>query len=120
MGQQTEYITILLSALPALKVHLEGGESVPILQQVVDRGPYTSFQLFRGPYACKMTVGGSFRPETRFEPEGYLHSDPLTCFVGHVEADQALQLPTVQQILSMNEEVRHFHEQLWRKVESVS
>lgn len=118
-AQQREYLGVLLNGLPALVVDLEDGESVPILQQLVDRVPYTQFQLFRGPFACKLSAG-QLRPETMLEPEGYFRSDPLTCFAGYVYPDYALALPPVQQLLDWNEELRHLNKQQQQRVHAAT
>lgn len=108
-AQQCEYMQIMLNALPALVAELEGGESVPILEKVVDRVPYTKFQLFRGPYACKLT-SGVLRRETRLEPEGHFRDDPLAAFASRVNEDYALELPPTARLLEWNEELRFFNE----------
>lgn len=112
---QEQYMKVLLSGLPALEVDLEGNESVPILAKLVDHVPYTRFQLFRGPYACKLK-NGQLRPETVLEPEGFFRDDPLACFAGHVEDRYALELPSLQRVLEWNPEVRNLHETHQRHV----
>jgi len=107
--EQDSYIRVLLNALPALKVDLEGGASLPVLQELVDPMPYMRFQLLRGPYACKMKHG-KLAKDTQLAPEGYFRSDPLTYFAGYVNHDYALTLPSVEQLLAWNEEVRELHE----------
>jgi len=102
---QSHYMAAMLNALPAMKVELEDGTEIPILEEVVDRVPYMRFQLFRGPYACKLS-SGRFRRETELEPEGYFRGDPLAFFAGHVDLDYALELPALQQLLAWNEELR--------------
>jgi len=109
-AQQTEYMSVLFDALPAVVLDLEGGTSLPILDLLVDRHPYTRFQLFRGPRACKLK-DGSLRPETRLEAEVPFRDDPLAFFASRVNPDVALKLPTVQELLEKNEEVRQLHEQ---------
>jgi len=106
---QSEYIQVLLNALPLVTLDFEGGESVPILARVVDPAVYSKFQLFRGPYACKLK-SGLLRPETKLEPEDCFRSDPLAVFAGRIEQDYALELPPVSQLLRNNEVLRHHHE----------
>jgi len=106
--EQESYIRVLLNALPALKVELEGGTTFPVLQELVDPMPYMRFQLFRGPYACKLKHGLLAR-ETQLAPEGYFRSDPLTYFAGYVNHDYALTLPSVEELLAWNETVRELH-----------
>lgn len=108
-SHQAEYLPVLLSGLPALEVDLVGGISVPILDRVVDRVPYSRFQTLRGPYACKL-VGGQLLRETRLEPESLFRSDPLAAFAGLADSDYALELPPVELLLQENEELRHFYE----------
>merc|ERR1719401_165759 len=112
-------MSVLLAALPALVVDCEGGSSVPILGHLVDRVPYNSFQLFRGPYACKLS-GGRLVRETCLEPDSFFRNDPLTLFVGHVNPDNALQLLPVHELLSRNEELREHHTQHLQRMESVA
>mmetsp|Transcript_18530 Transcript_18530/g.58048 ORF Transcript_18530/g.58048 Transcript_18530/m.58048 type:complete len:480 (+) Transcript_18530:3-1442(+) len=105
---QEQYMRVILDGLPAFVVDLEGGESVEVLSKLVDRVPYSRFQLFRGPYACKLAAG-QLRRETSLEPESWFRGDPLTCFAGHVEPYYALDLPNVQRILEWNPELRDLH-----------
>jgi hypothetical protein len=112
---QTQYMSVLLSALPALVVDLEGQQSVKVLEVLVDRVPYTKFQLFRGPNACKLSLG-ELRRSTRLVPEEYFMGDPLTCFTGYVNKDYALQLPSLSHLLGSNEELRKYHERQIRRV----
>jgi hypothetical protein len=107
-AEQESYIKVLLNALPALKVDLEGGVSLPVLQELVDPMPYMRFQLFRGPYACKLRHG-RLAKDTQLAPEGYFRSDPLTYFAGYVNHDYALTLPSVEELLAWNEQVRELH-----------
>eukprot|EP00933_Yihiella_yeosuensis_P014273 TRINITY_DN12852_c2_g2_i1.p1 TRINITY_DN12852_c2_g2~~TRINITY_DN12852_c2_g2_i1.p1 ORF type:complete len:510 (+),score=62.77 TRINITY_DN12852_c2_g2_i1:50-1531(+) len=116
-GHQCLYMPALLSALPALVVDLEDNKSVPILEQLVDRVPYTRFQLFRGPYACKLKAGKLER-DSKLEPEGVFKSDPLACFASHVEPDYALQLPKLTDLLDWNEELRHYYENQHQRITS--
>mmetsp|Transcript_66544 Transcript_66544/g.187416 ORF Transcript_66544/g.187416 Transcript_66544/m.187416 type:complete len:498 (-) Transcript_66544:226-1719(-) len=109
-AEQREYMNVLLNALPLLKLDMDSGESVPILDHVVDRVPYSRFQLFRGPYACKVS-GGRFRPETCLEPEGHFRSDPLASFASRIDPDYKLQLAPLAQLLEGNPELRHAHQQ---------
>mmetsp|Transcript_130538 Transcript_130538/g.418556 ORF Transcript_130538/g.418556 Transcript_130538/m.418556 type:complete len:483 (+) Transcript_130538:93-1541(+) len=106
-AHQEEYIKVLLSALPALTVDMPDGSSLPLLEKLVDCVPYSRFQLFRGPYACKLKQG-QLRADTCLEPEGYFRSDPLAAFASHVDPGYALALPSVEQLLAENEELRHF------------
>lgn len=108
--EQARYMEVLFDGLPALEVKLEGGQSVPILKQVVDRVPYSRFQLFRGPYACKLSQG-RLRRDTQLDPEGHFRGDPLTIFAGHVVEEYALDIPLVEDLLARNDELRHLHEQ---------
>lgn len=116
--EQREYIAVILNALPALEVDLEGGESVPILARVVDRVPYSQFQLFRGPYACKLSRG-ELRADTCLEPEGHFRSDPLAYFASHTNPAYALPLPPISELLAENEEVRHYHTRHAERVAAV-
>lgn len=88
------------------------------MDQVVDKVPYMQFQLFRGPYACKFK-DGRFRPETSLEPESFFLGDPLTCFAGHVAPQHALPMASVETLLSQNDELRHFHSEHARRLETV-
>mmetsp|Transcript_116921 Transcript_116921/g.212751 ORF Transcript_116921/g.212751 Transcript_116921/m.212751 type:complete len:538 (+) Transcript_116921:68-1681(+) len=106
---QAEYVTVLMTALPALVAELDGGEEVPLLERLVDRVPYTKFQCFRGPYACKMK-DGELRPETQFVPESFFENDQRSCFASYVNRDWALELAPVNDLLQWNEELRHHHE----------
>lgn len=117
-GMQQEYMEVLLNALPALQVQLQGGESVPILNLVVDRAPYTQFQLLRGPWACKLS-GGKFRPETQLEPESHFRQDPLSCFASRVDTHYKLKLPPVDKLLDWNEELQHYHETQLQRIRAV-
>jgi hypothetical protein len=109
-GVQREYLSMLLSSLPALEVHLDDGKALPILEKLVDRAPYMPFQLFRGPYASKLS-GGRFRRETQLEPETIFNDDPLACFAGHVDKAYALDLLPPAQLLDLNEELKHWHKE---------
>eukprot|EP00931_Biecheleriopsis_adriatica_P075415 TRINITY_DN49282_c0_g1_i1.p1 TRINITY_DN49282_c0_g1~~TRINITY_DN49282_c0_g1_i1.p1 ORF type:complete len:471 (-),score=82.66 TRINITY_DN49282_c0_g1_i1:73-1485(-) len=113
--QQSEYMPTLLAALPSLVVDLEGEESVPILDRLVDRVPYSKFQLFRGPLACKLKQG-ELRYDTRLEPEDFFISNELTCFAGHIDTDYSLELPPLAKLLEWNQELRHHHEKQSRRV----
>jgi len=113
--QQCEYLQVFLDALPLVTLDFEGGEKVPILARIVDPVPYTTFQLFRGPYACKL-ASGRLLPETRLEPEGYFRSDPLAAFAARVESDYALAFPPLAQLLNENEELRYHHETKWERI----
>lgn len=113
--QQCEYMPTILAALPSLVVDIEGEESVPVLERLVDRVPYTKFQLFRGPYACKLKQG-ELRYETRLEPEDYFRRDQLTCFAGYVDTDYALELPALSKLLEWNEELQICHEKQSQRV----
>lgn len=62
------------------------------LGQVVDRHPYSSFQLFRAPYACKLRASG-YAAETALEPEALPHGSELALFASHCDA--ALAAPLV-------------------------
>mmetsp|Transcript_53728 Transcript_53728/g.136321 ORF Transcript_53728/g.136321 Transcript_53728/m.136321 type:complete len:487 (-) Transcript_53728:68-1528(-) len=106
-AHQEEYIKVLLSALPALTVDMPDGSKLPLLEKIVDCMPYSRFQLFRGPYACKLKQG-QLMADTCLEPEGYFRSDPLAAFASHVDPGYALPLPSVEQLLAENEELRHF------------
>jgi len=53
---------------------------------------------------------GKLAKDTQLAPEGYFRSDPLTYFAGYVNDDYALTLPSVEQLLAWNEEVRELHE----------
>jgi len=108
--EQQEYMALLFSALSEVKFEIKDHGSIPILQQLVDRVPYTKFQLFRGPYACKISKG-RYRPETAFRPEGFFSNNPLACFVGYVNQDYRLPLLRPAQVLECNGEVRHHQEQ---------
>lgn len=101
---QQQYVPQLLSALRTVLIDF-GTESIPILEKLVDPIPYTKFQLFRGPFACKLKEG-TLLPNTRLEPDNYFRDDPLASFAGHTDFDYALQLPTMDQLLSVNEELR--------------
>jgi len=104
---QNEYLRIILDALPALEVEFEEGSCLAILEEVVDRVPYSCFQLLRGPYACK-TFDGYFRLDTMLEPEGRMfRDDPLTCFASRAERGYALQLPPPPKLLEWNADLRH-------------
>jgi len=107
-AEQDSYIKVLLNALPALKVDMEGGASLSVLQELVDPMPYMRFQLLRGPYACKLKHG-RLAKDTQLAPEGYFRSDPLAYFAGYVNHDYALTLPSVEELLAWNEEVRELH-----------
>lgn len=107
--EQAQYVTVLLTGLPALQVELEDGESIPILERLVDRVPYTKFQLFRGPYACKMK-DGEIRPETQFVPVSFFQNDQRSCFASYVDPDWALNLASVDELLQHNDELRSLHQ----------
>lgn len=110
-AEQSAYMKVLLTALPQLEVELEGGIRVPILEHVVDSVPYNQFQNFRGPYACKLK-DGTLRWETQLKPEsGYFDDSQLSSFASHVDRDQAKRLPSVDELLEFNPELRHFCEQ---------
>lgn len=117
-AQQKEYMAVLLNGLPALQVDLKSGESLPILDQVVDRVPYSKFQLLRGPYACKLK-DGLLHADTCLEPEGVFRSDPLAYFAGNVDQAYQLKLPSVSELLGWNEELRHFQEEQAQRVQRV-
>lgn len=106
-AQQREYMTLLLGSLRALKVEMDDGETETILETVVDRVPYMPFQLFRGPYACKLR-DGALRKETQFKPMNVFRGDELTWFAGHVNRSYALELASPEQLLEWNEELRHY------------
>lgn len=106
-AQQREYMTLLLGSLRALQVEMDDGETEPVLETVVDRVPYMPFQLFRGPYACKLK-DGVLREETQFKPLNVFRGDELTCFAGHVNRRYALELAPPEQLLEWNEELRHY------------
>lgn len=116
-AQQNEYTTALLAALPAMVLDLEGEESIQILDKLVDRVPYSRFQLLRGPFACKLK-DGALQPETLLEPQEYFRNDPLTCFAGYVNPDYTLALPPVQRLLECNEELRQIIEKHSERVTS--
>eukprot|EP00932_Pfiesteria_piscicida_P016178 SRR837773.3114.p1 GENE.SRR837773.3114~~SRR837773.3114.p1 ORF type:complete len:312 (+),score=53.83 SRR837773.3114:399-1334(+) len=106
---QSEYMSVMLSALSAVQVDRPDGSSKALLAELVDTAPYSPFQLLRGPYACKLKNGELDR-ESCLEPEGHFRSDPLAYFAGHVDAEYALPLPSVGNLLSVNEELRHYRE----------
>mmetsp|Transcript_33321 Transcript_33321/g.72755 ORF Transcript_33321/g.72755 Transcript_33321/m.72755 type:complete len:468 (-) Transcript_33321:471-1874(-) len=106
---QCDYMPVLLNALPALKVELEDGEMVPILDMVVDRVPYSQFQLFRGPWACKMK-DGLYREDSQLQPEEVFNEDPLSCFAGYVDPNIRLPLASITELLQWNDEVRSLNE----------
>merc|ERR1719409_613508 len=101
---------VLLTALPQLEVQLEGGIRVPILEHLIDPVPYTQFQNFRGPYACKLK-DGELRRETQFNPENYFAGSQLSCFASYADPDRALNLLSVSELLECNPELRHICEQ---------
>jgi hypothetical protein len=96
---------VLLSGLPALEVNHAGGERIPILERVVDHVPYTRFQNFRGPYACKHQ-DGQLRLETQLRPEVLFEQSELSGFAGHVDPSRALPLPSIDEMLTLNPELR--------------
>eukprot|EP00930_Biecheleria_cincta_P073788 TRINITY_DN61075_c0_g1_i1.p1 TRINITY_DN61075_c0_g1~~TRINITY_DN61075_c0_g1_i1.p1 ORF type:complete len:465 (-),score=58.58 TRINITY_DN61075_c0_g1_i1:51-1445(-) len=106
-AHQCEYISALLGALPALEVDLEGRMTVQVLDRLVDRVPYSKFQCFRGPYACKLKTG-ELCYDTRLEPEMFFHGDELTCFAGHVDSGYSLPLPKLSELLEWNKELKDF------------
>lgn len=109
--EQQLYMKVLLTALPKLEVELEGGMSIPILERVIDHVPYSAWQNFRGPYACKLK-DGSLRAETQLRPSsGYFEGCELSCFASYVDADRALALPDVSELLEWNPELSHYYEQ---------
>jgi len=114
-SEQDGYIKVLLDGLPALLIDLADGEHVPILAKLVDRVPYTRFQLFRGPHACKL-VSGQLRPETSLQPDKLFRDDPLTCFAGRTEPSYALELPSVQNVLDWNPEVSNLHKRHQQRI----
>jgi hypothetical protein len=67
-AHQQQYMKLLLPALSKLSVQLEDGEQIPILEKLVDHVPYTQFQNFRAPYACKLK-DGQLRSHTQLRPE---------------------------------------------------
>mmetsp|Transcript_13003 Transcript_13003/g.29514 ORF Transcript_13003/g.29514 Transcript_13003/m.29514 type:complete len:449 (+) Transcript_13003:74-1420(+) len=108
---QSRYMGVLLKALPALQVEAQVGsekKSIPILDQVVDKVPYMRWQHFRGPHACKLSEGVLVR-ESEFEPKLYFNDDPLANFVTYCNNDVALPLPSVEEMLEWNPEVKRFH-----------
>jgi len=108
---QQGYLPALLTALPALEVDIDDHETLPILQVVVDRVPYSKFQSLRGPYACKLK-DGELRTDTQLVPEdGFFQGDPLTCFAGYVDTSYALPMPPLSQLLAWNSEISDLHEQ---------
>lgn len=112
---QSEYMTALLAALPTLVVDLEGQKSVPVLDRIVDRVPYTRFQLFRGPFACKLKTG-ELCFDTRLQPEGFFRNDELTCFAGHTNSDYSLPLPSLSELLEWNKELEDHHSRQLERV----
>lgn len=103
---QGEYMPSLMDGLSALKVDLgDGEEQVNILDLVVDRVPYTKFQLFRGPYACKLKEG-SLRFDTKLEPVEYFQGNPLSCFASFADPTCKLQLPPMRSLLEWNKDLR--------------
>lgn len=108
-AEQTSYMKVLMDALPAVQAELNSGENLQILKEVVDRVPYMSFQLLRGPYACKVQ-DRIYLKDTQFRPQELYKHDPMTCFAGRAVREYALPLPQVEQLLDWNEEVRHFHQ----------
>lgn len=104
-AHQMQYLNAYLSILPDLTV---GGH--PLLHELVDSVPYTRFQLFRGPFACKLR-DGSLRPDTSLEPNMQFNGDPLTCFAGYANPDYALELPSVEQLLSENEALNKLYKE---------
>jgi hypothetical protein len=107
---QAGYMKVLLTALSKLQVEFEGSKSVPILERVVDTVPYTQFQNFRGPYACKIK-NGELRLDTQLLPdEDFLTNNELSFFASHTDSHQALELPTVDELLEHNAELREYYE----------
>lgn len=109
-AEQEAYMKVLLPGLSMLEVEVAGGTRLPILERVVDCVPYTKFQNFRGPYACKLK-DGELRPETQLRPEGFFERDQLSCFAGHVDTERALTLAPVSHLLECNPELRNACEQ---------
>lgn len=113
--EQSLYMRILLTALAKLQVEMEGDISVPILERVVDAVPYSPFQNFRGPFACKRK-DHALRLETQLVPESLFEENSLSCFASHVNPRQALKLPSVDELLECNHELRHFCEEHQNRV----
>jgi len=109
-------MSILFSALSEVQFDLKGHGTVPILQLLVDRVPYNEFQLFRGPYACKLSEG-RYRPDSKLEPEGFFYNDPLTGFASYVNQDYHLHRPSPSQLLEWNDTVRQCWQQHARHAE---
>lgn len=108
--EQQPYMKLVLTALSKLEVELDGGMKIPILEKVIDKVPYSSFQNFRGPYACKLK-DGALRLETQLKPAEYFGNCELSCFASNVDVDRALPLPSVSDLLEANEELKHYYEQ---------
>merc|ERR1711874_770181 len=64
-----------------------------------------SWQLFRGPYACKL-AGGALQRDTCLEPDDGLAGDPLSFFARFVDPDRALPLPSLERLLTWNAALR--------------
>jgi len=109
-------MSILFSALSEVQFDLKGHGTVPILQLLVDRVPYNEFQLFRCPYACKLSEG-RYRPYSKLEPEGFFYNDPLTGFASYVNQDYHLHRPSPSQLLEWNDTVRQCWQQHARHAE---
>jgi len=113
---QQEYMPLILRSLSAMVVNVEGGQE-RLLQTLVDRAVYKSFQLLRGPFACKLK-NQDILHASRFEPEEYFSNNPLTSFAGYVEKDYALRLPSISEILQSNKELlesRYGEDSSWAK-----
>jgi len=107
--QQSAYLKVLMSLLPAAQVQLACGSTVPILKEVVDCAPYHKFQTFRGPFACKLK-NGIFLKTSQLIPESYFQGDPLSCFASRTEANYRLTTPKPDRLLEWNEEARKMSE----------
>lgn len=108
--QQGKFLQVILPALPALSLEHDDGQSLPLLERIVDRVPYMRFQLFRGPYACKL-ADGALRRDTQLLPEALFRGDDLCCFAGYTEEGHMLPLASPERMLQMNKELRRHHEQ---------
>lgn len=100
---QNQYMSWILRSLGKVVVDVEGGQE-RLLRRLVDRAPYRSFQLLRGPFACKLKNKEVVR-SSKFEPEEYFDNDVLTCFAGYVQKAHALPIPSMEEILQSNQEL---------------
>jgi len=117
-AHQSLYIPWMMRSLGKMVVEVEGGQE-RLLKRLVDCAVYRSFQLFRGPFACKLKNQEIVR-SSGFEPEEFFRYDQLTCFAGYVQPDYALQIPSMEMILEEHQELlqggdEDSHSSSWKK-----